>query len=233
METGIDSYLVPSRNVVFNPPLDIDSLSLATSPSYPPTNEASSTSYHVDSTSILSSYVQPTSTYFPVSVCSDSKYAWLPVSKGDIQKLADTRFVNSSPNSYRLMPASVESSESDKTSFVEKSSHKFLLPVSYFIEVAKLWALSNRSELECTFTLAKTDDVDSGSNLTSLSENSKRRPICHAQELLQSNLSPHLSNVDETNAEKELLNSVNRFLKTCEKKDRTFMVKHGKVLVFK
>lgn len=46
----------------------------------------------------------------------------LPVSKGSIKKMAQTRFVNSSPQSYRLMPASIESS--DMTSFVEKSPHK-------------------------------------------------------------------------------------------------------------
>lgn len=79
---------------------------------------------------------------------------WLPVSKGDIKKTAQTRFVNSSPKSYRLMPSSIESSQFDRTSFVEKASHKFLLPVNYFLDIAKLWAISNRSELECRYVRA-------------------------------------------------------------------------------
>lgn len=99
----------------------------------------------------------------------------LPVSKGSIKKPAETRFVNSSPRSYRLMPASVESS--DMTSFVEKSSHPNQTPMKVMLEVAELWKLSKRSELECNFTLAKSKllfDTD-----YYIEEASRRSPICH------------------------------------------------------
>nr|XP_039260626.1 uncharacterized protein LOC120336909 [Styela clava] len=99
----------------------------------------------------------------------------LPVSKGCIKKTAQTRFVNSSPRSYRLMPASVESS--DMTSFVEKSSHSHVFP-RFFLDVAELWELSKRSELECNFTLARSEKI-SGSN-ECINEAKHKSPICHS-----------------------------------------------------
>ena len=222
-----------------NPPLDVSNLTLSASPIFtPPTNEASATeSYRftnlvqnlVSTSNAAINSLNSTSSNAPSVICSDVDFSWLPAAKGDIKKLAQTRFVNSSPNSYRLMPASVESSESDKTSFVEKSSHKFLLPVSYFLEVAKLWAISNRSELECQFTLAKTDNTTQKYAEAALTENCKRRPICHVKELLQKDASTELLSMDKTIAENELLNSVKRFLKTCEKKDRMLMLNRGKL----
>ena len=217
-----------------DPPLDVSNLSLAcTSTFIPPTNEASAMqSYETlnkkqTSTFKLNINFDTKSSNVP-TFSSDVTYSWLPASKGDIKKLAQTRFVNSSPNSYRLMPASVESSELDKTSFVEKSSHKFVLPVSYFLEVAKLWELSNRSELECQFTLAKTDDEDQTS-ISALAENSKKRPICHEKELFLKDHATELLSMDKTNAENELLKSVNRFLKTCEKKDKMLVLNRGTI----
>ncbi|XP_076812289.1 uncharacterized protein LOC143459161 isoform X1 [Clavelina lepadiformis] len=147
---------------------------------------------------------------------------WNPVSKGDIKKLAQTRFVNSSPKSYRLMPASVESSNADKTSFVEKASHKYLLPVSYFLEVANLWALSNRSELECRFTFANTeDDQNSIMSAQNVLVVDKRRPICHTQAIPAKTESERDILKNNAVAENELLQSVNRFLETCQKKDKS------------
>lgn len=99
----------------------------------------------------------------------------LPVSKGSIKKPAETRFVNSSPRSYRLMPASVESS--DTTSFVEKSSYPNHTPMKVMLDVAELWKLSKRSELECNFTLAESKlllDTDHY-----IKEATRRSPICH------------------------------------------------------
>lgn len=100
----------------------------------------------------------------------------LPVSKGSIKKPAETRFVNSSPRSYRLMPASVESS--DTTSFVEKSSHPKHTPMKVMLEVAELWQLSKRSELECNFTLAKSNELLLDTDHY-IEEATKRSPICH------------------------------------------------------
>lgn len=98
-----------------------------------------------------------------------------PVSKGSIKKPAETRSVNSSPRSYRLMPASVESS--DRTSFVEKSSHPNHTPMKVMLEVAELWKLSKRSELECNFTLAKSKLLLDADHY--IKEATKRSPICH------------------------------------------------------
>lgn len=116
-----------------------------------------------------------TSISFPQSVNSHSPC--LPVSKGYIKKTAQTRFVNSSPRSYRLMPASVESS--DRTSFVEKSSHSNCTPMKFMLEVAELWEVSKRSELECNFTLAKSK-ANFGSDRY-IEEAMTRSPICHSE----------------------------------------------------
>lgn len=99
----------------------------------------------------------------------------LPVSKGSIKKMAQTRFVNSSPRSYRLMPASVESS--DMTSFVEKSSHSHVFP-RFFLDVAELWKISKRSELECNFTLAKSEKIVNSNDC--IYEAKHKSPICHS-----------------------------------------------------
>nr|CAB3262906.1 uncharacterized protein LOC100184970 [Phallusia mammillata] len=191
---------------------------------YTPTNQASSICSRHASSSMKDKQEQAT---LPLFTATDLMPIWLPVSKGDIKKTAQTRFVNSSPKSYRLMPASVESSEADKTSFVEKSSHKFLLPVSYFLEVAKLWALSNRSELECQFTQAKTDSQFEPTSSTKDDPNEEsRRPICHAKAVTDITSCPWSvgdlkspTNTCATTAEQDLLSSINRFLDGCRKKD--------------
>lgn len=163
----------------------------------------------------------------PLFAANNLMPIWLPVSTGDIKKTAQTRFVNSSPKSYRLMPASVESSEADRTSFVEKSSHKFLLPVSYFLEVAKLWALSNRSELECQFTQAKTEgQLKPTSSKKEQSDSDDCRPICHAKATTDAAPCPwsvgdtKTSIACATTAEQDLLSSINRFLESCRRKDK-------------
>ena len=213
---------------VLHPHLDVSGLSLgALSTFIPPTNKASFTNYH----SCISIKADNIFSYLSASSFSHHvHHPWLPISKGNIKKFAQTRFVNSSPNSYRLMPASVETSNRDKTSFVEKSSHKSFTPVSYFLEVAKLWALSNRSELECTFTLANTEDLKTTSAIELVSKNDRRRPICHVKQNSQSDIkSSEL--IDISAAEKELLQSVNRFLTTCDKKDKSSILNQGKIVL--
>ena len=222
---------IASYNNTANLSLGVSSLSISNTSTYsPPTNQASKTCYipaksasHFSN--ISGEHLIVSSGTF--SLTSAVYSPWLPISKGNIKKLAQTRFVNSSPNSYRLMPASAEASESDRTSFVEKSSHKFSLPVSYFLEVAKLWALSNQSELECTFTQAKTDDLNAISALKALADNEKKRPICHSKASSNPTILNNSRLTERTSAENELLNSLNRFLKSCEKKDRAYVLNHG------
>uniref|UniRef100_F6SGY0 Uncharacterized protein n=1 Tax=Ciona intestinalis TaxID=7719 RepID=F6SGY0_CIOIN len=200
----------------------------------PPTNKASSTTYSTSYASNGSSTCVETNTTngntsLPTFPAPYSNVPFLPVSKGNIKKLAQTRFVNSSPKSYRLMPASVESSESDRTSFVEKTSHKFFLPVTYFLEIAKLWEVSNRSELECHFTIAnnKEEFKTTGSVLhDEHTSQHKQRPICHARPIPAKLWGSHKTtlkrqrNENSVEAEKDLLRSVNRFLGSCRTKDK-------------
>lgn len=216
-----------------HPSLDVSGLSLGTPPTFtPPTNEASLTTYQANFCPYVSTLLTdvPANHLVVKSSSQITHHPWLPISKGNIKKFAQTRFVNSSPKSYRLMPASVETSDLDKTSFIEKSSHKSLMPVNYFLEVAKLWALSNRSELECTFTLANTESLIDTSAVKLVSENDRKRPICHTKQNFQ-NSAKCANAVDISGAEKELLQSVNRFLTSCDKKDKSSVLNKGLIFV--
>lgn len=156
----------------------------------------------------------------PSSVCNPP---WLPASKGDIKKYPKTLFANSSPISYKAMPASVESSDTDKTSFVEKSFiHKIVFPVSYYLEVAKFWALSNRSELECRFTVAQSSEQPKKLSDLQKQFGESRRPISHAR-LAERALPPKklASNKRSAAAEEDLLRSINRFMECCRLKDKS------------
>jgi len=217
-----------SKNV-----LSCENVCLRSTSFVPPTNEASSTlGQHSIKFNKYSAVSEPL--LFPFTECN---LPWLPVSKGSIKKTAQTRFVNSSPQSYKLMPASAESSESDRTSFVEKSSHKFVLPVSYFLEIAKLWAISNRSELECQFTIAKTDQSPepiASAQAQALYKDSQR-PICHEKAIAPDSAKCPWSNNENPSspvtpsAEQDLLRSINRFLESCRKKDKLLTGTEGMI----
>ena len=148
------------------------------------------------------------------------------VSHGSIKRPPKTNFSNSSPMSYKTSPAYTEFVNYDKTSFVEKS---FITkpPANYHIEVATLFGLSNKSELECKFTNAPTNKTSNTTkdNIRNLSRTLKT--ISHAAVYNKGKKVPKrpkfLCN-NKTIAEQDLLLSVNRFLKSCRIKDESFSV---------
>ena len=158
------------------------------------------------------------------SVCNPP---WLTASNGDIIKSALTLFSNSSQISYRAMPASVESCVLDKTSFVEKYFiHKIVFPVSYYIEVAKLWALSNRSELECRYTQANSGSREP-QELAVVQKRLYKRPISHPVFDTGYRPRPPPQNLDrcggneKENTEEELVRNIKRFMECCRVKDES------------
>ena len=145
------------------------------------------------------------------------------VSHGSIKRPPKTIFSNSSPMSYKTLPAFSESVNFDKTSFVEKS---FITkpPANYHLEVATLFALSNKSELECTYTNAPTSPANDKTrkSIQNLSETMKT--ISHASVSNKGKSVPNRPKFlckNKTIAEQDLLRSVNRFLKSCRIKDES------------
>ena len=182
---------------------------------------------HLPSHSVTSHPAHPAHTSKPFSFSEViSTPPLCAVSHGSIKRPPKTNFSNSSPMSYKTSPAFSKFVNFDKTSFVEKS---FITkpPANYHIEVATLFALSNKSELECKYTNAPMNKTSSiiKNNVKKLSKTLKT--ISHAAVSNKAKKVPNrpkfLCN-SKTIAEQDLLLSVNRFLKSCRIKDESFSV---------